>query len=740
MLVKQRVIRKPEFWRRAVIITLLLLILIFFWNDIFGVFWALFWAPLLRWLGLSPAIPPQARVAQAIEGFIKLLIVFGLFLPSIAFIVSQFILPVQSLQERRMVFDRMFRFMIGRHGPAIFIREGKEVANPEEMRKPWPGVAFVDMGSAVVLEKLARPEPPPPNSWGVRLARLQGRTDWMLPPPMARVEGPGIVFIEPGERIHSIADLRKQFRIQLNVKAATSDGIEIECHVLSIFTLGQPPDVVKVAYVGEEKPENVRLLVIGQRVRPNPKRGQPGQKDWIKVDFVKKISSNNDELDLDDEDKIEVHRFAQDRRAMHDMILHLAASGHIDEPEVVNFVKSLNPHGKDAVLRFVSSLFAEDKAALHKFIDRMAPVDTPATHRFVIDRITLYELVAALAPKGDRAVVDAFIDDLFSRYRAEVGAFFDGFPPEAQEKLKDFLQKYASTYPIPRPPRPRPPKGWTPFEFDRERVFAALYSKARNIPRGSTLDDWTELPTQVAINIFREFISKVNYDDIYLPDVTDRFPLAQELKPRFGKLVRYQGLLSYQFMRRRDGQVPRVGDEVTPQEYIPDYPVLALRQWKSLRDRGIKVIAGSFSEIRVNDKVRQQRVDSWRARWQKEADITLADFDLEMTRIRNHARAQAQRDMALTLAQIFQSTPHSDEAMALRIFQALESAAADPTTRQLLPQDTIAMLGNLRFWLMSPEGQSPPSDGGGSASADNGSSEAADENEPDDDVDEEPLT
>ena len=68
--------------------------------------------------------------------------------------------------------------------------------------------------------------------------------------------------------------------------------------------------------------------------------------------------------------------------------------------------------------------------------------------------------------------------------------------------------------------------------------------------------------------------------------------------------------------------------------------------------------------------------------------------------IRNRARAQAQQDMTIALSQILENTANSQEAMAMRIFQALETAATDPSTRQLLPGETIDMLRSLRHWLL----------------------------------------
>ena len=63
--------------------------------------------------------------------------------------------------------------------------------------------------------------------------------------------------------------------------------------------------------------------------------------------------------------------------------------------------------------------------------------------------------------------------------------------------------------------------------------------------------------------------------------------------------------------------------------------------------------------------------------------------------------------MIYSLAQIFRSSAHSEEALALRIYQALEAVATDPKARRFLPSDTITMLWNLRQWL-DPHEQTGP--------------------------------
>jgi hypothetical protein len=251
-------------------------------------------------------------------------------------------------------------------------------------------------------------------------------------------------------------------------------------------------------------------------------------------------------------------------------------------------------------------------------------------------------------------------------------------------------------------------------------------------------DDWTKQPTQIATELYRQELSQVNYDDIYLPLEPGNFPLMDKIKPRFARIMRHSGVLAYQLIQRRDGKPIEVGQELNSNDFNLDYPVMEFRQPKSLRERGIRVIHSSFTELKpvaVEKKdeptsqtpvapttlIRNQRFDTWQAKWQNESESIKAESDLELMHIRNRARAQAQQDMTIALSQIFENSSNSQEAMAMRVFQALESAATDPSTRQLLARDTIDMLRSLRYWLSPGDnenqtrglGWGPPDDGMG---------------------------
>jgi len=130
-----------------------------------------------------------------------------------------------------------------------------------------------------------------------------------------------------------------------------------------------------------------------------------------------------------------------------------------------------------------------------------------------------------------------------------------------------------------------------------------------------------------------------------------------------------------------------------------------------LRARGIKIITASFSElIPTSEIIRQQFLDNWRAHWQQETEMTLAGDELEVMRIINRERAKAQQDMVYSLSQIFQTEQYTHEALAMRLYQALEAAATHPATQRLLPGDTIHMLTNLRQWLLPKEDEKKNTD------------------------------
>ena len=238
----------------------------------------------------------------------------------------------------------------------------------------------------------------------------------------------------------------------------------------------------------------------------------------------------------------------------------------------------------------------------------------------------------------------------------------------------------------------------SPYICDPERVASAVYSTAFTAG-GEKSDHWTELPPQVASEIFRSFLQRESYDDLYLPEQTDRFPL-KTFKHRFNQEMRNQGVLSYRFVERKDGNPIETGQRWDDQELIVS-PLQQFRHSKILRDRGIKIINAGFTELKPDAVVRQQILDFWKTRWEKELEIAKAKSELEAMRIKNRARVEAQEKMTSALADLFNGeNPHKKEALAFHLLQELETAATDPATKKLLPRETLNILWELRQWLL----------------------------------------
>src|ERR1035437_3603495 len=64
---------------------------------------------------------------------------------------AQFVLPVNRLKDRWKVVERLVAYLMGGHGPAIFIENGFMRAKEGERKKKGPGVIWLDSASAAVL-------------------------------------------------------------------------------------------------------------------------------------------------------------------------------------------------------------------------------------------------------------------------------------------------------------------------------------------------------------------------------------------------------------------------------------------------------------------------------------------------------------------------------------------------------------------------------------------------------------
>lgn len=243
----------------------------------------------------------------------------------------------------------------------------------------------------------------------------------------------------------------------------------------------------------------------------------------------------------------------------------------------------------------------------------------------------------------------------------------------------------------------------SPYLFDAERVFAAIYSEALDIGEDQLMP-WTDLPAHAAAREYRDALATQKYDYLYEESGASKLNL-QVLKTNFHKTVRNLGVLAFQYVEQADGGYLQEKDSLPPEQVIRA-SVKALETPKVLRRRGVKVIRAGFPDLNpASPELRRYQLDHWRARWQREESDIRTSAELQASRVISRARAQAQREMAYTLARILESN-RSQEALAMRVFQALEQAATDPGTQQFLPRDTILMMRSFKRWFL-PEGDEP---------------------------------
>ena len=181
---------------------------------IFGLLMALYWDDLQAFFSLKFDADFLWALVSFGFAFVAPMVTRNLF----DRLVSQFVMPVHTLEERRQAYEHFVRYSSGLPGPAIFVKEGQLVASEAEKANLnlLAGVILVDNASGVVL-----------------------RTDTQL----TRAEGPGVVFTRPGEYIAGGAlDLRKQVRRAEQVKAKTRDGIDVKVNIDVAFILdsGEP--------------------------------------------------------------------------------------------------------------------------------------------------------------------------------------------------------------------------------------------------------------------------------------------------------------------------------------------------------------------------------------------------------------------------------------------------------------------------------------------------------------------
>jgi hypothetical protein len=242
-----------------------------------------------------------------------------------------------------------------------------------------------------------------------------------------------------------------------------------------------------------------------------------------------------------------------------------------------------------------------------------------------------------------------------------------------------------------------------PYTLDKLRIEQAVYF-ATSVPDPRASSDlsfrkWFDLPQDVAAQKFRLLLSQQLYLKLYSLEDPNAF-LLKDLKKELARQVRNTGILAYRVIALREGGSLEA-ERLYATSDLVYYPPRNLTRLAVLRDRGIKVLSAGFGELEPIDKsVRKHLMNSWRSTKQKEADLKVADYNLEIARVKSQARVRAQQNMIYHLTQILEKQEYPREALAMLVYQELEAAAANPETRKLLPEDTLSLLTGIGTMLL----------------------------------------
>ena len=217
--------------------------------------------------------------ASLFDIFIDLLCLFPILLALWMAFFAQFVLPVQTKEDRQKVFNRLWSNMLGGHGPAMFIHNGKIIKRVGEENKKGAGVIWLDSASAAVTR---------------------------TPVKIKQTLGPGVHFIDNGEYIAGTLDLHEQTQAigpkegdalftddnsqshaqerRKMVSALTRDGIEIVPTISIRFRVdtgfpkanepgsrfGYRTGISRKAKQQEEEDkEAIKKAILGEGINPN---------------------------------------------------------------------------------------------------------------------------------------------------------------------------------------------------------------------------------------------------------------------------------------------------------------------------------------------------------------------------------------------------------------------------------------------------------------------------------------
>ncbi len=183
---------------------------------------------------------------------------------------AQFVLPVQTFEERIRIFLRLLGYLVGLRGPAIFVKNGQAVTRIGESMRSGPGVLWLDSASgAVTHTHSAFKQTFGP---GVHFTGWREKVDETVDlHPQVQKIGPlpeDKPFDPPASDTPEDLRLEVQKR-RTRVSALTRDGIEVLPNITVIFKIEAEPlrGDTPGSHFGYDR-QAVERAVINQAIDP----------------------------------------------------------------------------------------------------------------------------------------------------------------------------------------------------------------------------------------------------------------------------------------------------------------------------------------------------------------------------------------------------------------------------------------------------------------------------------------
>jgi regulator of protease activity HflC (stomatin/prohibitin superfamily) len=200
-----------------------------------------------------------------------------------------------------------------------------------------------------------------------------------------------------------------------------------------------------------------------------------------------------------------------------------------------------------------------------------------------------------------------------------------------------------------------------PYPFDKDAVYKAAYSQA-NVAADAVVT-WDALPLIVAAGQLSSIVGEYELDELVFPDQADA-PVHRRLKSE---------------MKRRAAAI------------VPAF--------------GVKINDVSLGRLEPPDTVTEQHVGLWRAYWDKQRRVSVAQGEAEALERSQKARAQAEAIMLQAILEGVERARRSGrdvrtkDIVALRLVEALEVLVEESRKLAPAPDDLLPTLGNLREQL-----------------------------------------